>query len=106
MIIPRKSPSNCCPTCGRPIPPDGLRLSPLRQRVLNLVEQYGEISGALLYNEIWGSDPNGGPSLSTLYVTIYQLNKQLAPHGMAIRGGHGGHWGTNAGYRLIAEAAE
>jgi hypothetical protein len=93
-----------CPTCGRAYVTDGLELSPIRRRILNLIERHGEISSEVLHAAIWGSDPNGGPNMKTLHVIIHGLNKQLASHGLAVRAGPGGR--NARGYRLIAEAAE
>ena len=60
----------------------------------------------VLHAAIYGSDPNGGACMKTLHVHIYQLNKLLTPHGMAIRSRKGGNKYGAAPYRLIAEAAE
>ncbi len=48
-------------TCGRPIIPEGLRLSPIQRRILEVVDRRGEISPRDLADAVWADDPNGGP---------------------------------------------
>lgn len=91
-----------CPTCQRAYVTDGLQLSPIRRRILNVIERHGEVMPEILHSAIWGSDPNGGPDMKTLHMHVHYLNKVLEPYGLAIRAGTG----TRGPYRLIAEAAE
>ncbi len=96
----------CCPTCGTVISLDGIYLPPMLRRILNLVVRHGQIMPDILWDAIWGSDPNGGPTnLHTLNVHINRLNKRLQPYGRAVKRSKAKAWG--APYRLvrIAEAA-
>lgn len=77
---------NCCPTCGRPIPPDeGLRLTRIQQRIMDLLERHGEIHSEVLWTALYASDPNGGPEPTIIDVHINQMNKRLRPHGLMIQ---------------------
>lgn len=105
MTRKTKTPA-CCPTCKRPLPPDGLQLSPIKRRILDLVARSGEIPANVLHTALWGSDPNGGPEMKTLHEHIWQLNRLLAPHGLAVSAGRGGGRAGGKPYRLIAEAVE
>ena len=37
-----------CSHCGQPIPPTGLRLPPIKQRIYEVVQRHPDISAALL----------------------------------------------------------
>lgn|SRR5262245_1360893 len=55
-------PHGCvCPSCGQPILPERLRLSPIRQRILDAVQCRPGISAEELRCAVWCSDPSGGP---------------------------------------------
>jgi hypothetical protein len=86
---------NICPTCGQPIAPTGLPLSPIKARILALVQRRPGIDAQTLRELIWANDPNGGPeNAKAIHVHVNQLNRILASQGIRIRGSHGG------GYRL------
>lgn len=93
-----------CPSCNRPYLTDGLKLPPVKRRIVQLIERHGEVMAEVIHAAIWGSDPNGGPPMKTLYVHIHQLNRILAKYGLAVRS-NGGRGGCEP-FRLVAEAAE
>ena len=75
-----------CPTCGHPKPDvNALPLNPTQKRIMALLDRHGEIHPDVLYDALYASDPNGGPSPVTLRVHIHQLNKRLKPYGMEVR---------------------
>ena len=89
--------SHVCPACGAPILPGGLRLPPVKQRILTAVQRHREIDAKTLRGIGWGDDPNGGPeNRKTLAVHIWQLNQLLKPHGIAVHAGRG----AGATYRI------
>lgn len=94
--------AECCPTCGRPMPP-ALQMPRIRQRIFDLLARHGEIHKEVLHTAIWGSDPNGGPEMSVLRAHVWHLNRELRPYGQAVRNVR-----RSGVYRLvrIAEAAE
>jgi hypothetical protein len=84
-----------CPTCGQPVIPAGLTLPPMKQRILDAVRRRPGIDAEALRAVIWAADPAGGPEdRKVLHVHIHQLNRSLAPSGVAVRGSR------TAGYRL------
>jgi hypothetical protein len=88
------SPSTC-PVCGQPLVPAGLILTPLKQRILDIVRQRPGISAEELRTALWSHDPAGGPEdRKVLHVHVHQLNRLLAPLGIVIRGSR------SAGYRI------
>ena len=81
-----------CPTCGQPIVPDGLRLPPIKQRILEAVRRRPDISAEELSITVWAEDPTGGPEdRKVLHVHVSQLNHLLAPHGIMVRSQGGGY---------------
>ena len=88
-----------CPHCGQPtIPP--MTLPPTKRRILDAVRRRPGIDSEELRACVWADDPDGGPETwSCLYVHIWQLNRLLAPHGIAVRGSH------SDGYRIIGNAS-
>jgi hypothetical protein len=86
-----------CPQCGQVLVPDGLRLPPIKQRILEAVQRRPGISAEVLRAVVWAHDPNGGPeSFGAIHVHIHQLNKLLARHGLVVRA----PFGAGAGYRI------
>jgi len=79
----------CCPTCGRAMPPEGLRFGgAIRQRLFDLLNQRAEMSSEALLSAIWGSDPEGGPDVSALRAHIWYLNRDLKKYGLRVRKDH------------------
>lgn len=62
------------------------------------------LSVEFLENQIWGSDPNGGPDASrnAVYIMVHRLNKHIARYGWHIASQGRGSAG---GYRLIPTEA-
>jgi hypothetical protein len=86
----------CCPGCGRPLPHDGLVLPPVKRRIYDIVSRHPGISAERLRELVWIDDPAGGPEdRKVLHVHVHQLNRRLAPFGIAVRGS------LTAGYRLV-----
>jgi len=85
-----------CPHCGAPIVPAELLLPPIKKCILDAVRRRPRITAEQLRGIVWAHDPAGGPeNFKTVHVHINQLNKRLAPLGVAVRGG-------SNGYRLIS----
>jgi hypothetical protein len=85
-----------CPYCGSPTVPAGLVLPRIKQLILSIVQKRPGIDAEALRAVVWADDPAGGPEdRKVLHVHVHQLNRRLAPLGIAVRGGTGG-------YRLIA----
>jgi hypothetical protein len=56
-----RSKPDICSHCGQPIPPTGLRLPPIKQRIYDAVQRHPDISAEELRCLVWADDPNGGP---------------------------------------------
>jgi hypothetical protein len=70
-------------------------LPPIKQRILDAVRRRPGISSEMLREQVWWDDPAGGPeNRKCLHVHVNQLNRQLAPFGIAVRGSRSG------GYRV------
>ena len=81
-----------CSACGQPIPPKGLRLPRIKQRILEIVQSHPDISAEELRGVVWADDPNGGPeNRKVLHVHVSQLNQLLAPYGICVRSAGGGY---------------
>jgi len=81
-----------CSHCGQPIPPTGLHLPPIKQRIYDAVQRCPDISAEELRCVVWADDPNGGPEdRKVLHVNIAQMNFQLRPHGIMVRSQGGGY---------------
>ena len=81
-----------CSQCGQPIPPTGLRLPPIKQRIYEAVQRHPDITAEELRCLVWADDPNGGPEdRKVLHVHVSQLNQMLAPHGIMVRSQGGGY---------------
>jgi hypothetical protein len=81
-----------CPQCGQPIPPEGLRLPRIKERILEAVKRRPGISAEELRTIVWADDPNGGPEdRKVLHVHVSQLNQLLAPFGIMVRSQGGGY---------------
>ena len=92
-----KSKPAVCPCCGQPVVPNGLRLPPIKRRILDAVQRCPGISAGELRDVIWAADPNGGPEdRKVLHVHVHQLNQRLAPYGVMVRAPKG----AGAGYRV------
>ena len=84
--------TNICSHCGQPIPPKGLRLPPIKQRIYDAVKRRPGITAQELRDWVWADDPNGGPeSRKVLHVHVSQLNHLLAPLGIMVRSQGGGY---------------
>ena len=75
-----------CEACGQPLAPaSGLGLPRIKARILNTVRRHPGIDAETLRALVWFEDANGGPEdRKVLHVHIHQLNRQLAPHGLAV----------------------
>lgn len=94
---PRQITATICPQCGQPIVPAGLILPPIKARILEAVHHRPGIGAEELRGIVWADDPNGGPEdRKVLHVHICQLNKLIAPLGIAVRARKGG----STGYRI------
>jgi len=83
---------NICPQCQQVIAPTGLRLPPIKQRILEIVRSHPDISAEELRSLVWADDPNGGPECRhTIFVHVAQLNQLLAVHGIMVRSQGGGY---------------
>ena len=92
MLTHTQPQANICSHCGQPIPPTGLRLPPIKQRILETVQSHPDISAEALRCLVWADDPNGGPEdRKVLHVHVSQLNQLLAPHGIVVRSQGGGY---------------
>jgi len=81
-----------CQQCGQPIAPTGLRLPPIKKRILDTVKRRPGISAEELRSVVWAGDPNGGPEdRKVLHVHVSQLNQLLAPLGIIVRSQGGGY---------------
>jgi hypothetical protein len=90
-----------CPHCGAPLVPSGLRLPPIKRRILEAVQRRPDISAEDLRAIVWADDPNGGPEdRKALHVHVHQLNRLLAPCGIVVRA----PFGAGAGYRVRCAA--
>jgi hypothetical protein len=89
-----------CFTCGSPIVPASFRsrLPKTKQRIFDAVRRRPGISAEALCDAIWADDIDGGPlsGRKNIHVHVHQLNKLIAPHGIAVRASK---W---AGYRILA----
>jgi hypothetical protein len=86
-----------CPQCRQPIAPAGIRLPPIKQRILKAVVAHPDISAEELRSIVWRDDPNGGPEdRKVIHVHVHQLNRLLTPYGLVVRASKG----AGAGYRL------
>jgi hypothetical protein len=96
------NPVKCCPTCGHPLPVEGLKLTGLKKVIYDYVQRAGAhgIDSYRLYDLVYAMDPNGGPERNCIAVTINQLNKKLKPYGQMIRSGRTGR-SVPGQYRLI-----
>jgi|SRR5215831_3656942 len=87
-----KPQADVCSHCGQPIPPAGLRLPPIKQRIFEAVQRHPDISAEELRCLVWATDPNGGPEdRKVLHVHVSQLNHLLAAHGIMVRSQGGGY---------------
>ena len=76
----------CCPSCGRPmLADDGPDLTPIQQRIMAVIERHGEVHSEIIWDVIYGSDPNGGPDLHLIDVHIFQMNRRLKERGLAVQ---------------------
>jgi hypothetical protein len=83
---------NICPRCRQVIPPTGLRLSKIKQRIYDIVRSHPDISAEELRGLVWERDPGGGPECRhTIFVHVAQLNDLLRPHGIMVRSQGGGY---------------
>jgi len=90
-----------CPCCGQPIVPAGLALPPTKQRILDTVRRRPGVTAEELREIVWADDPAGGPEdRKVLYVHVHQLNRLIAPLGVAVRGGTGGYRVTPLNQRV------
>lgn len=90
-------PAKTCPCCGQPAVPETLPLPPVKRRILEAVRRRPGISAEDLRTAVWADDPGGGPEdRKVLHVHVHQLNKLLAPFGVAVRAPKG----AGAGYRI------
>jgi hypothetical protein len=106
MLDMRSPKAKCqCPTCGSELLLDELTLPPILRRILKCVQRHGQVMPEILWDAIWGSEPNGGPvNRNALSDHIKRLNRLIEPYGVSVRRPR--TWG--APYRLvqIAEAAQ
>jgi hypothetical protein len=80
-----------CPTCNQPIVPPVPDLTPIKQRILDIVKQCPGISAEELRSLVW-DDPSGGPEdRKVLHVHVSQLNRILASRGIVVRSEGGGY---------------
>jgi hypothetical protein len=96
-----------CAICHRPMfrDSDALLVTPIQKRILDLMQQSCEIAPDILYQALYGGDPDGGPGTKTLDLHIHQLNKRLRSHGIVIQKRKKGH--RDQPWRLMQiEAAE
>jgi hypothetical protein len=88
----KSSQAAICLQCGQPLPPAGLRLPPIKQRIFEAVQRHPDISAERLRDLVWADDPSGGPEdRKVLHVHVNQLNHLLAPHGIMVRAQGGGY---------------
>jgi len=87
-----KPQANICSHCGQPIPPTGLRLPPIKQRIYDTVQRRPDIGAEELRSVVWADDPAGGPEdRKVLHVHVSQLNQLLTPLGIMVRSQGGGY---------------
>jgi len=92
MLTRSKSHPDICSHCGQVIPPTGLRLPPIKQRIFDAVQRRPDISAEELRCLVWADDPSGGPECRhTIFVHVSQLNDLLAPYGICVRSEGGGY---------------
>jgi hypothetical protein len=92
MLTHSKPQADICSQCGQPIPPTGLRLPPIKQRIFEIVQSHPDISAEQLRCLVWADDPNGGPEdPKVLHVHVSQLNHLLADHRIMVRSQGGGY---------------
>src|SRR5579883_331652 len=73
-----------------------MRLSPIRQRILEFVIKRGPVTAGQIRDYVWSSDPNAPESEGAVSVHIYHLNKKLKPYGYKISSS----FGPNATYEI------
>jgi hypothetical protein len=74
------------------MPPTGLRLPPIKQRIFEAVQRHPDICAEELRRLVWADDPNGGPEdRKCLHVHVAQLNNFLRPLGIMVRAQGGGY---------------
>jgi hypothetical protein len=89
-----------CPTCHRPFPPKLIVHGPVRQRIVDAIENRPDgITRAELLDIVYGDDIDGGPNdPNTISVLIKKANEELAAQGYCISPA----WlGRGARYRLM-----
>jgi hypothetical protein len=92
LVTFRSRQADICSPCGQPIPPTGLRLPPIKQRIFEAVQRHPDISAETLRCIVWADDPAGGPeNRKVLHVHVSQLNHLLAPLGIMVRSRGGGY---------------
>ena len=82
-----------CSQCGQPIPPAGLRLPRIKERIFEAVRRRPGITAQELRDWVWVDDIDGGPLTDTkcLHVHVAQLNTLLRPLGICVRSEGGGY---------------
>ena len=86
-----------CSHCGQPIPPTGLHLPPIKQRIYDAVQRCPDISAEELRCVVWADDPNGGPEFENVVsVHIKHMRPTLEREGVTISCARG----PGATYRL------
>jgi len=90
--MPQSRQIEVCQTCGQVIPPTGLRLPKIKQRIYDAVQRRPDITAEELRCVVWADDPAGGPEdRKVLHVHVSQLNRTLAVHGIMVRSQGGGY---------------
>lgn len=85
------SAKRCCPQCGFPIASDRMirELPEVQKSIYDTVSKAGSAGAPLgaIIEQVYAGDPHGGPLYAedSVRVAKFNLNKKLAPMGLAIR---------------------
>ena len=82
-----------CPTCGRT-----MHLTPIEQRIFDLMKRAGELNAEALRIRIWGNRSAG--TKQCLQVHMCNLNRKIAHLGVKIKSTTEGRWSV---YRYLRQ---
>ena len=89
--------STCCPTCGQPMPITraGVRLSPLKARIFDIVKRAGTdgFPTRELVGMLWEGKSMTNLQQHVIYCHVHQINDALEDTGLRIVGIGRGHRG-------------
>jgi hypothetical protein len=57
----------------------------MQQRIMETITKRGEVYSAVLYDMLYGDDPEGGPDPKIIDIHVVQMNRRLKSWGYAIQ---------------------